>query len=262
MEARISARPWGTWLAAIAVMAVTVAEIMNRELFTLRPDERLADAVRFLVALSIGGAPVVENAIPVGIVSIHDLLAQRAGDTVRDRMSYPVLTTSAEVTIEEAARVMGERGVHRIVVVDGAGRAIGIASAVDLMRGLLGIPVTHPPTFPHFDPATGLKWTDDAPLDRPHAELAPEGSGLVVLVRGGAGVRERVIWAEGCDDIQARMLAIAANGPDEPITLKQLLMRPDGLRFRAAPSKSEIDKKRALKRILSDAYRSDVASRP
>lgn len=242
-------------------MALTVAEIMNRELFTLRPDEPLEDAVRFLVALSIGGAPVVENAIPVGIVSIHDLLAAREGTTVRDRMSYPVLTTHGDATIEEAAYAMGERGVHRIVVVDNAGRALGIASAIDLMRGMLGIPVTHPPTFPHFDPATGLKWTDDMALDRPHAELSPEGSGLVVLVRGGAGVRERVIWAEGCDDIRARMLAIAQNGPDEPITLKQLLMRQDGLRFRAAPSKSDADKRRALKRILADAYRNDMASR-
>lgn len=242
-------------------MAVSVAEVMNRELFTLRPEERLDDAVRFLVALSIGGAPVVESAIPVGMVSIHDLLAVREGTTVRERMSYPVLTTHGDTTIEEAARVVGERGVHRIVVVDDAGRALGIASAVDLMRGLLGIPVTHPPTFPHFDPATGLKWTDDAPLDRAHAELSPEGSGLVVLVRGGAGVRERVIWAECCDDIRARALAMVVNGPEEPITLRQLLLRPEGLRFRAAPSNNDVDKKRALKRILSDAYRNDLQSR-
>lgn len=242
-------------------MALTVAEVMNRELFTLRPDEHLDSAVRFLVSLSIGGAPVVENAIPIGMVSIHDLLARREGGSVRDRMIAPVLTTLGDASIEEAAYAMGERGEHRIVVVDGVGRAIGIASAIDLLRGMQGIPVTHPPTFPHFDPATGLKWTDDMAFNRAHAEQAPEGPGLIVLIRGGAGVRERVIWAEGCEDIRTRLAIMIENTPDEPITLKQLLMRKDGLRFRAAPSKSDADKRRALKRILSDAYRNDMSSR-
>lgn len=242
-------------------MAINIAEVMNHELFTLRPDEQLGDAVQFLVALSIGGAPVVENAIPIGMASLHDLLAHREGNTVRDRMVSPVLTTPGDASIEEAAYAMGERGEHRIVVVDNVGRALGIASAVDLMRGMLGIPVTHPPTFPHFDPATGLKWTDDMAFGRVHAAEAPEGTGLVVLIRGGAGVRERVIWAEGCSDIRSRLVTMTENRSDEPITLRQLLARPDGLRFRAAPSNNDADKRRALKRILSDAYRNDMASR-
>lgn len=242
-------------------MALTVAEVMNRELFTLRPDEHLDNAVRFLVSLSIGGAPVVENAVPIGIVSLHDLLTRGEGGLVRDRMVSPVLTTPGDATIEEASRALGEAGEHRIVVIDTLGRAIGIASAVDCLRGMLGIPVTHPSTFPHLDPATGLQWTDDLPFDRAHADRAPEGSGVIVLIRGGAGVRERVIWAEGCEDVRTRVKLMIENSPDEPITLRQLLMRKDGLRFRAAPSKSESDKKRALKRILSDAYRNDLANR-
>lgn len=248
-------------------MAVMVAEVMNRELFTLRPDERRDDAVRFLVALSIGGAPVVENGTPIGMVSLHELLADARpgadapGELVRDRMTSPPITTTAETTIEDAARTMGDRGEHRVVVVDGAGRAVGIASAVDLLRGMLGIPVTHPPTFPHFDPATGLRWSDDAPLDDAHAEATPTGPGLIVLLRGGAGVRERVIWAESCEDVHARARAIFAGGPDEPLTLRQLLMRPEGLRFRVARSSTDADRRRALKRILADAYRSELVAR-
>lgn len=242
-------------------MAITVREVMNRELFTLRPSERVDDALRFLVALGVSGAPVVEKGAPIGVVTLKDLLNDKPGDTVGDRMRSPAISIEADARIDTAARMLGEHGVHRLIVVDASGRAIGIAASIDLLRGLHGIPAAHPPGFPHLDPTTGLAWTDDAPLDATNVERAPRGPGLVVLVRGAAGMRERVIWAESTDDMRERLRAMLAPTDKESLTLRQLLLHSDTLRFRVAPSTSTADRRRALKRVLAAAYRDDMLAR-
>jgi CBS domain-containing protein len=243
-------------------MAITVREVMNRELFTLRPSERVDDAVRFLVGLGVSGAPVADECVPIGVVSLKDLLDVRLrGDTVGERMRSPVVSIDEDLHVDAAARVLAEHGVHRLIVVDAAGRGIGIVSAVDLLRGLLGVPAVHPPAFPHLDPRTGLSWTDDAPLDAVHVDRSPRGPGLVVLVRGAAGVRERVIWAESTDDIRGRLRAMIAPTEHESITLRQLLLRPETVRFRVAPSTSTAEQRRALRRVLAAAYHDDLAAR-
>jgi CBS domain-containing protein len=242
-------------------MAITVREVMNRELFTLRPDERIDDAIRFLVSLGVTGAPVVEEGVPIGVVSLKDLLGERSGETVGARMRSPVITIDADADINSAARLLGERGVHRVIVVDASGRAIGVASSVDLIRGMLGIPVTHPGGFPHLDPRTGIVWTDDAPLDTAHVDAAPRGPGVIVLVRGAAGMRERVIWAESTEDIRDRLRAMLAPTDKDSMTLRQLLLHVDTVRFRAASSSSTAERRRALRRVIAAAYRDDLAAR-
>lgn len=242
-------------------MAITVREVMNRELFTLRAAERIDDAIRFLVALGVSGAPVLEQGVPIGVVSLKDLLADRPGDTVGDRMRAPVITIEDNAQIDAAARLLGEQGVHRVIVVDGVGRAIGVVSSIDLIRGLLGIPAAHPAAFPHLDPATELAWTDDAPLDAAHVDAAPRGPGLIVLVRGAAGVRERVIWAESADDMRERLRMMLAPTEKDSLTLRQLLLHVEQVRFRVAPSSSTAERRRALRRVIAKAYRDDLAAR-
>jgi CBS-domain-containing membrane protein len=46
--------------------------------------------------------------------------------------------------------MLAEHGTHQLVVVDDNGRAIGMVSAVDFVRGLLGVPAEHPHTFDRF----------------------------------------------------------------------------------------------------------------
>jgi len=53
---------------------VTVGEIMTRKLFTVTPDTPLVEAARLLHAHKIGGLPVVEGEVLVGIITETDLL--------------------------------------------------------------------------------------------------------------------------------------------------------------------------------------------
>lgn len=234
-------------------MALTVGEVMNREIFSLRPSESVADALGYLNVLGISGAPVVEGGKPIGVVSLRDLVGDRPGDTVRDRMTQPPITVTAGESLEAAARLLAERGFHRVVVVDEHGRAIGVASSLDLLRGMTGVPASHPATFPHLDLATGMTWTDDLPFDLSHAETAPKGPGVIVLIRGGAGLPERKVWAESVDDVRERLLVMMGYSPDEPEGLKEVLAHPKHLRFRAAGSSATRERRRVVRSVLSDA---------
>jgi len=227
--------------------------VMNREIFSLRPSETVEDALGYLHVLGISGAPVVEGGKPIGVVSLRDLVAERSGKTVRDRMTVPAITVHANAELEVVARILAERGVHRVVVVDELGKAIGVASSLDLLRGMTGVPAAHPAAFPHLDLATGMTWTDDLPFDLEHAEISPRGPGVIVLIRGGVGQPERKVWAESVDDVRERLVVMMGYSPDEPEGLKEVLAHPKDLRFRAAGSSATRERRRVVRSVLSDA---------
>lgn len=234
-------------------MPKTVQEIMNRELFTLREEEGSADALGFLLALGIGGAPILDaSGRPIGMVSLHDLAHAAPGASVGGSMESPVDTVQADDAIERAAFRLAESGRHRLVVVDKEGAAVGIVSSVDLVRGLLGMPARHPAAFPHYDTATGLIWTDDALLDAEHVDRAPDGPGVLALVHGGIGSVERVVWAEACGNVRTRVHDLLSMPQSDQPQLARML-RAGHLRFRAASVRDPAARDRAARAVQADA---------
>lgn len=125
----------------------TVADLMSRRPIVVWPDTAISEIAELLDRHDISGVPVVDwSGYLVGIVSQMDLLRVRASETLwagwvgleaRHVMTRPVLTVAADTPIEEAARRMGERGVHRLVVVEDDGESpIGVLSVTDLVRAM------------------------------------------------------------------------------------------------------------------------------
>jgi len=216
-------------------MAQTVREIMNPELFSLKACDGADAALRYLSTLDISGAPVLDaEGRPVGMISFRDLVGTRRNGNVASRMSSPVACVGPHTSIREAARHLGEAGFHRLVVVDDDGHAIGIVSSLDLMRALAGLPASHPATFPHFDTATGLTWSDDTTFDVAHLERAPEAPGILMLRVGGAGETETDVWVEPSPNVRTRLREILCQ-PQTDRRLTLLLQRYGRrLRYRAA----------------------------
>lgn len=191
-------------------MARTVDEIMNRELFTARPNDRAGDLLGQLLTLDISGAPVVEvDGRPVGFVSIRDICNVDPAAAVLTLMSVPAETIPASATIPTAAKRMGEAGAHHLVCVDESGCAVGMLGSLDVLRGMTGLPVPHPSAFPHYEPATGLVWSDDTPLDAEHARDTPPQPGVFVLVHAPRGRPNRLVWSEATENVRARLLELA-----------------------------------------------------
>lgn len=207
---------------------------MNPELFGARATDRVDDLLGYFSALGITASPVLaDDGSVAGMISLRDLIYAGPHQRIYERMTTPVIVIHADSSIEEAARLMYETDYHRLPVVDRDGAAVGIVSSLDVIRGLTGQPARHPSMFPHYDKVTGVAWTDDVPLDFDHVERAPAALGILALVHGGAGVTERVVWAEMSENMRARLGEILAS-PERQHRLLRDWLEQKNLRFRTA----------------------------
>lgn len=240
-------------------MSSRVREIMNAELFRLRSGDAASDVLNGILALGITGAPVLdEMRRPLGMVSLRDLVG-RTGTRAGEVMTSPAVTIRSDALVAEAGHRLAETGRHRLVVLDAEGRAIGVVSALDVVRGLLGLPAAHPPAFPHLDEETRLTWTDDVPLDVDRLDMAPDGPGLLQLVHGGAGLPERVVWVESCENVYTRLTDMLAEPQtDQPVLAWWLAQ--NSMRFRAAAAADPIQRGKALEVLRARARLVGVGS--
>jgi hypothetical protein len=231
-------------------MASLVQDVMNPELFHLRPTDSAEDALNGLLGFGITGAPVLDEAgRPLGMVSLRELAQRRRGQPASEIMSAPAAVVPVAATVTEAARMLAESGHHRLVVVDENGRAAGNVSALDLLRALLGLPPSHPAPFPHFDRSTGLVWSDPAPLEIPALDATPVGPGLIALLHQDAAGRDHVVWAEAVHNVYTRLTDMLSAPQTEWPVLASWLSR-GGLRFRAARVDDPAQGREALHRLL------------
>lgn len=218
-------------------MSQYVREIMCEKLFHCSEDEPYISALLGILSLGISGAPVLDEAgMPVGVISLRDLVGERRAPTVGGRMTSPAVVISRDATVEDAGRMLATRSIHRLVVVDGDGCAVGVVSALDLVRALIGLPARHPAALVG-ESTGGLTWSDPAVLSEENAQVVPQQSGLLMLVHGGAGTPEVEVWAESASDLRERILSLsrADNERADPPQLTYLLQREsEHLRFRTA----------------------------
>jgi len=85
-----------------------------------------------LVKEAMADEPNVVWGLLAGIVH-HSARAKAGGVTAADLMTSPAVTIGPGETVERAARLMYDRKVKRLPVVDQAGRPIGIISRTDVL---------------------------------------------------------------------------------------------------------------------------------
>jgi CBS domain-containing membrane protein len=119
---------------------VKVGEVMTAQVIALRPQDNLARACARVLDERISALPVLDpDGRPLGVISKSDLLlASVRGETgtVEEKMSSPAAIIRSSAPLSIAAAVMSQRGYHRLVVVDETGAAVGILSAIDVLRWL------------------------------------------------------------------------------------------------------------------------------
>jgi CBS domain-containing protein len=125
---------------------IRISDLIVRDPAVIAPGDRLVEAAQILAAYDIRGLPVVDGTGQlVGVVSQTDLVRLWASTfsgwrdiPVRDVMTAPALTIHAAATFKEAAELMTERSVSRLVVIDEtSGMVLGLLSDSDLVRAVL-----------------------------------------------------------------------------------------------------------------------------
>lgn len=118
-----------------------VRKIMTSNPACVTPEDTARDAARLMKEHNCGCLPVVENQQSmrlVGVVSDRDLairaLAEGKGsDTkVSQLMSRDPSCCSPDTDLSEVERIMSERQVRRVPVVDSSGRCVGMVAQADL----------------------------------------------------------------------------------------------------------------------------------
>lgn len=215
-------------------MATIVREVANPELFAVHADARASDVLSFLIALGITTCPVKNpDNTPAGVIGIRALYDAAASSTVGEIMTVPAVTITEDLPLTAAAELMVESGYHHLIVVDGGGRVVSMLSSLDLIRGLAGLPIAHPSTFPHYDSRFGVVWSDELRLDPAALEAAPEAPGVLSLIAGHPGVQDRVVWSERAGDLRQRLFELVQSPEDEIEPLRGWL-ESESLRFRTA----------------------------
>jgi CBS domain-containing protein len=116
-----------------------VREVMTRTVETIEPDTTLQEAAQRMEATDVGPMPVVEGGRVVGMLTDRDVITRAVGagrdpqsTRVRDIMTSDVVSCSEDTDVKEAARLMQENQLKRLVVLSANQQLAGIVSLADL----------------------------------------------------------------------------------------------------------------------------------
>ena len=146
-----------------------VQDIMTKKVLTVRPETTVREVAEILVSHKISGVPVMEeDGSLVGIVSEGDLMSKEilpeppaefcilgaviyynslrefkdafsrmAANTVEALMTKEVVTVKSYDDVSDVARIMRDKHIKRVPVLDDEGHLIGIVSRQDIVKMLL-----------------------------------------------------------------------------------------------------------------------------
>jgi len=119
-----------------------VREMMTADPACCTADTSLPEVARMMVAQDCGEIPVVENAsskVPIGVVTDRDIVCRTVANglnpldlTAADCMSKPTVTVTPDMSLEECCRIMEEKLIRRVPVVDDRGSCVGIIALADI----------------------------------------------------------------------------------------------------------------------------------
>jgi CBS domain-containing protein len=122
-------------------MDMLVGQLMNRDVKTCAPEDTLDVAAQLLWDHDVGVITVVSGARVVGMITDRDICmaAYTQGRplrelTVSSAMSKELHSARADTPVSDAMRLLRERQIRRLPVVDEQGRLQGVLSLNDLAR--------------------------------------------------------------------------------------------------------------------------------
>jgi CBS domain-containing protein len=122
-------------------MMVTVKNLMTKKALTIDLQKTVLEAAQLMSQKEVGDLIVVDNEIPIGIVTERDFVRrvvakERTLDIkVSNVMSTPLITISPKASLKEAARKMVKHRIRRLPVLK-EHKLVGIIVVSDFARHL------------------------------------------------------------------------------------------------------------------------------
>jgi len=121
------------------VPTLTVRELMTTDVTTLQVEVTIDKAAELMRAQDIGDVVVADASTVVGLVTDRDIVVRAvaegrdpASTTLGSIVSKDLVTVLADDSAADAARLMRDKAVRRVLVLDEEGGLLGILSIGDL----------------------------------------------------------------------------------------------------------------------------------
>ena len=132
-------------------LSYPLSKIMSTQLVTCRPEDEIDNVWRFMQEKSLAGCPVVKNEKLIGMVTQHDMLHSgasfptfesdkgrfRSPSKISSVMKTSVISLKLTATVRDAAKLMLEKNIGRIPVVDEKTNLVGLVDREDIAELLL-----------------------------------------------------------------------------------------------------------------------------
>ena len=114
------------------------------DIWTIDAREPVLAAIRMMAERGVGALPVLDEGRLAGIVSERDyarkviLLGRASADTpVLQIMSAPVITVGPDDPVRRCMRIMTDKRIRHLPVVDSSGAMLGVISIGDLVSAVI-----------------------------------------------------------------------------------------------------------------------------
>ena len=124
---------------------ITIANVMTKSVISVDVTITVNEAAKMMEDAKVGAVIVMENNLPVGIVTDRDFSvkvvshAYQITAPVKQIMSSPLVSINSDETVRMAADLMHDRRIRKLPVIDD-GKIVGIITATDIVN-LLAVSV-------------------------------------------------------------------------------------------------------------------------
>ena len=124
---------------------ITIANVMTKSVISVDAAITVNEAAKMMEDAKVGAVIVMENNLPVGIVTDRDFSvkvvshAYQITAPVKQIMSSPLVSINSDETVRMAADLMHDGRIRKLPVIDD-GKVVGIITATDIVN-LLAVSV-------------------------------------------------------------------------------------------------------------------------
>lgn len=112
-------------------------DLMSRDVQIISPDGTIKEAAQQMLKGNFGMMPVGENDRMIGTISDRDIAIRAVAEgkdsstKVREVMSEGIVWAYEEDSVDDAAKLMGDRQIRRLPIVNADKRLVGIVALGD-----------------------------------------------------------------------------------------------------------------------------------
>lgn len=119
-----------------------VSEVMHKGINTCQINDSIRQVAAIMKREDIGALPVYKNERPVGFVTDRDIVVScvaqghSGDDSISHAMTQEIFSIKEDADLAEAAEIMRQKQVSRLLVVDKGEQPVGMLSLRDITQNL------------------------------------------------------------------------------------------------------------------------------